>query len=241
MSAARIDELRESYNRAVERDKPAEAVKCLVELEKLDTREPRWSQRLGEAYRRMHKMKEAEDAFARAADAYVAQGFLPRAIAMAKLVTMLNPARTDVLERLKPKPIPEARALPLTQPLPIVSLKPPPPPIKPAPLQRAKDEAPGEVRFTDHPPSSIELAPEDLEELEVVEEVSIQVSLPPPREPSIDRLATMAAFRLFAGLSRDALLALSAEAEVVEFVPGAMVVVRHRARRRAGEPAHSAR
>jgi CRP/FNR family transcriptional regulator len=50
--------------------------------------------------------------------------------------------------------------------------------------------------------------------------------LPEPREPSMDRLATMAAFRLFAGLSREALAALSAAAELVEFVPGAMIIVR---------------
>jgi len=51
----------------------------------------------------------------------------------------------------------------------------------------------------------------------------------PPRsreEPAHDAYATMASFRLFASLSRDALVALASAAELVEFVPGAMIIVR---------------
>src|SRR5438045_3023075 len=99
---ARIEALREAWDRAVERDKHADAVKALVELERLETDEPLWSHRLGEAHRRLGHAREAEEAFVRAAERYVTKGFLPRAIAMAKLVASLNPARADLLARLTP-------------------------------------------------------------------------------------------------------------------------------------------
>jgi CRP-like cAMP-binding protein len=51
-------------------------------------------------------------------------------------------------------------------------------------------------------------------------------SLAESREQPYDAYATMATFRLFASLSRDALVALSNAAELVEFVPNAMIIVR---------------
>jgi CRP-like cAMP-binding protein len=228
MSAAKVDELREQWDRAVGRDRPADAVKALTELEKLEPDEPRWSQRLGEALRRLGKAKDAEEAFVRATERYMEKGFLPRAIAMAKLVTSLNPARTDLLAKLEPpKPKPTA--------------PPPPLPLRPVPLQRAKDESHDEVRFDDadvvepSSRSSIDIILEDVDIVEVIEVDAAappsvkepSVRLPEPREPSIDHLGTMATFRLFAGLSREALLDLSREAELVEFVPGAMVMMRN--------------
>jgi CRP-like cAMP-binding protein len=45
-------------------------------------------------------------------------------------------------------------------------------------------------------------------------------------EAGPDAYSTMATVRLFASLSREALLALSNAAEVVEFIPGAMIIVR---------------
>jgi CRP-like cAMP-binding protein len=43
----------------------------------------------------------------------------------------------------------------------------------------------------------------------------------------MDRLGAMATFRLFAGLGREALLDLSEASELVEFIPGAMVMLRN--------------
>jgi len=241
MSASRLEELRASWEHAIERDRHADAVKALVELEQLDPDEPRWSQRLGEALRRAGRQREAEDAFARAAERFMEKGFLPRAIAMAKLVASLDPARGDLLARLEPKVAPAAAVRPAA-----------PLPVRPVPLHRAEGSSIDEVRFDDlDGPSSIDFLLEDVSDVvrvppsdggssivvlhdsDIIAEASLPptstsalASLPVPTEPSIDRLGTMASFRLFAGLSRDALLALSAHAEVVEFVAGAMVIVR---------------
>src|SRR3954470_19157064 len=104
MSVGRTEELRAQWDRAVERDRPADAATALAELEKLEPHEPRWSQRNGEALRRLGKTREAEEAFVRATERYVEKGFLPHAIAMAKLAATLNPERADLLARLQPKP-----------------------------------------------------------------------------------------------------------------------------------------
>jgi CRP-like cAMP-binding protein len=230
MTAARIEELRTQWDRAVERDRPADAVGALAELERLEADEPRWSQRLGEALRRLGKTHDAEEAFVRATERYVEKGFLPRAIAMAKLVASLNPARADLLARLEPKKAAAAPPpLPATPPLRSPGV-PPPLPVRPVPLQRAEDSTVDEVRFTDlDEPSSLDIVLTDIEDLEVIEVVDLVASerLPEMREPSIDRLGAMATFRLFAGLSREALLDLAEAAELKEFIPGAMVMVRN--------------
>jgi CRP-like cAMP-binding protein len=217
MTAARIEELRAQWDGAVERDRPADATTALAELEKLEDGEPRWSQRLGEALRRLGKLREAEEAFVRAAERYAEKGFLPHAIAMAKLVAAMNPAHGDLLARLEPKK-------PAPPPLPAKRAAAPPA----VPLQRAEDSSIDEVRFTDSEASTLDIVLTDLEDLDVIESVDLVVSelLPEPREPSIDRLGAMATFRLFAGLSREALLDLADAAELVELIPGAMMMMR---------------
>jgi CRP-like cAMP-binding protein len=269
MTAPRIDELREQWDRAVERDRPGDAVVALAELEKLEADEPRWSQRLGESLRRLGKMKEAEEAFVRATERYFAKGFVPRAIAMAKLVTSLNPARTDLLARIEPpKAAPAAAAAGGPAPAGVRSGPPASLPAKPVPLRRAEDSHMDEIRFGDlEGPSSLDILLDDVAGYEfadndrapvvlnappaakghtpvtlpvpvhppakptpapvIVKAATPSRRLPEPEEPSIDRLGAMATFRLFAGLSRDALLALSAASELVEFIPKAMVMVRN--------------
>jgi CRP-like cAMP-binding protein len=238
MTAPRIDDLREQWDRAVERDRPSDAVAALKELERLDPDEPRWSQRLGESLRRLEKTKEAEEAFVRAAERYAEKGFVPRAIAMAKLVASLNPARADLLARLEtkkpapaaPPPLPASKA-----PAPVAPARaaavPPPLPARPIPipLLRAEDSTVDEVRFTDvDEPSSLDILLTDLGDFESLGSVDVVISdLPEMREPSMDRLGAMAAFRLFAGLSREALLDLAEAADLAEFIVGAMVMVRN--------------
>jgi CRP-like cAMP-binding protein len=311
-----LEELRADWHRATEKDKPHDAVKALVELEKLDPNEPRWSQRLGESYRRIGQTKEAVDAFARAFDRYFSRGFLPRAIAMAKLVRTLDAARGDLLEKslpesgpgvppplsfgglqltrkkdafapplhLAPAPEPAAhedrgaaappKAVVKPPPLPTgdgpkPARRPPPPPpppgpavsappplptpaaptdsrglkvVKPAPLSRAEDSSIDEIRFDDAPASSIEILlvefmGSDVVTLEVEDaEEDIDDDDAPPTRPverapvsrgsSQNAYASLAAVRLFAALSRDALVALSDASELVEYVPSAMIIVR---------------
>ena len=251
MSAAPIDELREQWDRAVERDRPRDAVAALAQLEKLEPDEPRWSQRLGEAQRRLGKAGDAEEAFVRAIEGYVKQGFLPRAIAMAKLVITLNPKRVDLLARLeppKPAPRPPPAAARTGTPAPPPRVVPPPlPTMRPVPLQRAEDSQIDEVRFSDlDGPSSLDIVMDDFESA-VAPDVSLAsaasgatvpsavgrivdelpITLPEMREPSIDRLGAMATFRLFAGLSREALLDLCDASDLVELIPGAMIMMRN--------------
>jgi CRP-like cAMP-binding protein len=220
MREARIETLRAQWDRAVERNSAPAAITALAELETLEDEEPRWSQRLGEALRRLGKLREAEDAFVRAAERYADKGFLPHAIAMAKLVASMNPAHGDLLARLEPKkPAPPPR--PLERPAAATATA--------LPLERAEDSSVDEVRFTDAEPSTLEIALEDIEEVDVIDSMDIVVSerRPVPREPSMDRLGAMATFRLFAGLSREALLDLADAADLVELIPGAMMMMRN--------------
>lgn len=278
-NAKKAEELRAAWERALEKGKHADAAKALGDLEGLEPTEPLWSHRLGEALRRVGRSGEAEDAFARAAEKYLERGFLPRAVAMAKLVASLNPARGDLLARITPgarpaphvaprvvasapvavrAPVPEAPILVRTGaspaaeaplPLSLSSFPPPgariasapPAPVRAAPLARAVDARADEVRFEDAPPSSIHFQIEDVSEisgailLDDEDEAGVD-STPTARvdmrapivlpEPSIDRLGFMAASRLFAGLSREALLAMAEAAELAEFVAEAFVVAK---------------
>jgi len=207
-----LDEAREAWHRAVERDKPHDAVRALAELEKLEPREPRWSQRLGEAYRRVDKTRDAAQAFARAFERYHALGFLPRAIAMAKLAGALDPAHGGLLAAAVPQAAP---------PTPRV--------VRPLPLEPARDSKPDEIRFRDEPESSIDILLEDVS-LSEADLVEIDDDPPPMRgvagTEGGDAYAAMASFRLFAALPRAALLDLAEAAELVEFDRGAMITMR---------------
>src|SRR5690349_3664246 len=105
-SYARVDiaELRAAWERALEKDRPRDAIKALVELEKLEPLEPLWSQRLGEAYRREGDSASAVEAFVHAFERYHAKGFIPRALAMAKLVRTFDAKRGERMERSLPEP-----------------------------------------------------------------------------------------------------------------------------------------
>jgi CRP-like cAMP-binding protein len=274
----RIEEQRAAWHKATEKDKPQEALRALIELERLQPSEPQWSQRLGEAYRRANQRKEAVDAFVRAFERYSTRGFLPRAVAMAKLVATMDPERGNLLERSLPKP---SDLKPVTGPMmPRPDIPPPPPPpparleplkpltgpmlskhdipgppplqlsvvpamsvkpVKPVPLTPASDSSADEVRFADSQEASISVLLEDFSQSSVVDSAEVELldastsdSVTPIssvsglilENASADTYAKMATFRLFASLGREALIDLAAAAELVEFVPGAMVIVR---------------
>lgn len=257
----RIEELRAAWHKATEKDKPQDALKALVELERVQPSEPQWSQRLGEAHRRGGNKKEAIEAFVRAFERYAARGFLPRAIAMAKLVGSMDADRGHALEKsLAASHAPKAPAAPTITnapkapaapqvgkagPAPLAPRVLAPPialkPVMPIPLSPAPDRAPDEVRFSDSQDASISVLLEDFSESTVVDSSDLELvdddddddDLPPTESAGAQVLAKkfdaygkMATFRLFAALSKDALVDLSAAADLVEFVPGAMVIVR---------------
>ena len=98
----RIYSLRDEYNAARRKGKTSAALKALSELEKLEPEEPRWPHQRGEMLRREGDAAEAADAFERATDLYAAEGFVARAVAMAKTLLQVDPSRTEVLDRVDP-------------------------------------------------------------------------------------------------------------------------------------------
>ncbi len=190
----------------MERGRSGDVIDALVELEKLEPREALWSHRLGDALRRAGKGHDAVEAFVRAVERYRASGFLPRAIAMAKLVETLEPHRQGLVARVAPS-----------------TERPPHIPPQPMELHRARDEAKDEVRFADAGDQSIEIVLDD-SDLEIVEEAS-EVSgarAVPKRDP----MKTFDGSLLFSGLPREALIALANASELVEFVRGETVMTR---------------
>lgn len=237
--------LRERLDAAVQKGRLPEAVSLCTELQRLEPREPRWPHRRGDVLRRAGRREEAVAAYERAADLYASQGFVARAVAMARVVMDLDPARVDLLKRIDPE---AARAvlkqhrsgLPAAIPeAPVVEVDPTgaraesEPPASAArrsavTLMPAADATSDELRFEDA--RSIEL---DLSELEVGPR---EESLPNfllddwERQKSVHDLAELPLVPLFAQLPRSALVDLGAESEVLERGDGQLVL-------RAGDPA----
>lgn len=136
----RAQELRRKLDIAIEKDRPKDAIAALLELQKAEPREARWAQRLGDFYKRVGKPAEAEEAYVRAFGLLTQQGFLPQAIALAKVVVTLNPARADLLSNLNQQATRELRAKPAAAPSPAVAAVPSPAPAARAPVQN--EEAP---------------------------------------------------------------------------------------------------
>lgn len=218
-----IAELRAAWERALEKDRPRDAIKALVELEKLEPLEPLWSQRLGEAYRREGDSANAVEAFVHAFERYHAKGFIPRALAMAKLVRTFDAKRGERMERSLPEP--PRRGPP---PLPLKRVK--PAPLAPAPNTKKEEE----IRFSDAPEASIELSLADLEVSDVITLDVDDVSMIPSPVPSVrpatkgmftpDAYAKMSSMRLFSVTSNEALTALASAAELVEVSPGKAII-----------------
>jgi hypothetical protein len=204
MSAPKLSTLKAELETTLVAGKLARALELSLQLEKLEPTESRWSQKAGDILRRQNKPKEAAAAFERAARTWAKQGFMARAIAMAKTVSSLDPSREGLIAELDPsvaqqehrKARPEAaaahgKALTLSQAAP---------PLAPAP--DAEDD---EIRFVMEPSAVLDLSEIMLVEDDLVESLS-SVEMLPSRQ--IDRLASLPGFPLFAELPPDALVAL---------------------------------
>lgn len=211
---------------------------CEVILEELETLEPdssRWPHRRGDVLRKLGRLGDAVQCYARATVLYAHSGFLPRAIAMAKLVAELDPARLDLLEKIDPS---AARHLHrrlrpvgvrVGELAPQASVTDGAAPLDPV-------EAPAnEVRFS--------AAPRERRTLEIdITEVELGASVPAaPRLPAeaallddspaeAERQACLPLLPLFAEAPPEALLQLARESELVTLPDGAFVV-------RRGDPA----
>jgi CRP-like cAMP-binding protein len=93
---------RAKLDKALEANKNDEAIKLLIELIAHEPSNARWPHKRGDLLRKVGRNAEAVQCYASAVDIYADQGFIARAVAMAKTVLNLDPARIDILERVDP-------------------------------------------------------------------------------------------------------------------------------------------
>jgi len=247
MSSRDVDNILQLVNAALREDELDMALALYLEIQALEPDEPRWPHRMGDLLARLDRIEAATASFERAADLYAVQGFLARAVAMAKVILGLDPARTDVIERLDPEAARELhrrhRTLALRRPARAstpgggVKLD---PSLYP-PLSPATDADEDEVRFDDAPAIALAVTPLEIggrtsfPEITVEGGAVIALANEPEAEAhaaTADQLAMLPAFPVFAELPREALPKLAAKAELVELEDGEVAV-------RRGEPADS--
>jgi cAMP-dependent protein kinase regulator len=93
---------RTKLDKALEANRNEEAIKLLAELRRYEPQNARWPHKQGDLLRRLNRNVEAVEAYGTAAQLYADGGFIARAVAMAKTVVTLDPARIEVLERIDP-------------------------------------------------------------------------------------------------------------------------------------------
>lgn len=98
----RAKALRDKLEPVLQRNDLKQADTLLAELEQLDPEGQRWPHKRGDVLRRLNRTGEAIKCYERAAQLYSEQGFLPRAIAMAKLIAEIDPKRIELLARIDP-------------------------------------------------------------------------------------------------------------------------------------------
>jgi CRP-like cAMP-binding protein len=238
--------LREVLEKATLRNNRAAAADALAQLTALEADQPRWPHRLGETLVRLGRAHEAERAYVQAANLYAAQGFLARAIAVAKLAVEINPARATLLTTLDPQPAQELRREHRAAPSPVVPAT-EPTPVPAQPLLPHAAEEDDEIRFDDAPMScTIEAQLVDYEPGDVPSDDTFD----PDAYLDAEKLSRMSGAALFADIPREALADIAHEAERIEladrdpiFAEGApsdalLVIVEGRAEvRRAGQKA----
>jgi CRP-like cAMP-binding protein len=100
VSGSRSRNIRDKLQKALVKERFAEALVHYEALEHVEPAEPRWPHRKGDLLKRLGRTQEAIQSFERAVDLYAQLGFIARAAAMAKVVISMDPERTDVLERV---------------------------------------------------------------------------------------------------------------------------------------------
>lgn len=133
-----VRKLRKQLENALAKRREDEAADILGKLMDADPKVPRWPHKRGDLLRKLNQPKLAIECFAAAATLYAEQGFIARAVAMAKTILNLDPSRIDVLERVDPE---AARKLHRLQRPNSVPIRPPSPGRHPALLDE-DDQAP---------------------------------------------------------------------------------------------------
>ena len=124
--------------KALEANRHAEAVDALVELRRHEPQNVRWPHKQGELLRKLGRNVEAVECFEQAVTLYTDQGFIARAVAMAKTVVQLDPARIEILERVDPQAAQQLRAAKRPARNPMLMLDAPLPVLPPAPEPGAR-------------------------------------------------------------------------------------------------------
>jgi CRP-like cAMP-binding protein len=213
-SPAKLSSLKDELEKTLTAGKLPRALEIARELQRAEPGESRWAQKAGDILRRQNKPREAAAELEKAARAWAKQGFLARAIAMAKTVISLDPSRQSLLAELDPsvardehrKARPDSAAthgagLTLAQAAPE--------------LTQAEDAEEDEIRFVMEPSAVIDLSEITLLDELDIEPLSSVAALPTPSR-EIDRLASLPGFPLFAELSQEALAVLADGAELLE-------------------------
>ena len=98
-----LRKVRSRLDKALEADRLDEALQCLAQLRSAEPENARWPHKQGDLLRKQDRIPEAVQCYATAVGLYAAQGFLVRAIAMAKAVVVMDPSRIDILARVDPE------------------------------------------------------------------------------------------------------------------------------------------
>src|SRR5262245_61328810 len=98
-----VRKLRKQLEIVLAKRKEDEAIALLGRLMEAEPKAPRWPHKRGEMLRKRGRKQEAIEAYTLAADLYMDQGFIARAVAMAKTIIDLDPRATQVLARIDPE------------------------------------------------------------------------------------------------------------------------------------------
>jgi CRP-like cAMP-binding protein len=225
--------LRGALERAVEKNNRAVTADVLGKLRALEPDEVRWPHRLGDTLCRIGRGQEAEEAFVDAARLYAKQGFLARAIAVAKLAVEINPARVDLLTSLDGRKAQELRretrpTLPGTTPTGLSSSA----ARSVQSLEPHAEAGRDEIRFSDAPLScAIDAQVADFAPALLADrDAAIGAKVDKDNELDAKKISRMAGAMLFADIPEAALADLAREAERVELADRGPIFV-------AGAPA----
>jgi|GEM_PF-3077794 len=89
--------------KALEENRELEAIELLAELRRFEPDNARWPHKQGELLKQLGHHAQAAQVFEKAVGLYAKQGFIARAVAMAKTVVELDPSRISILERIDPQ------------------------------------------------------------------------------------------------------------------------------------------
>jgi CRP-like cAMP-binding protein len=233
--------LHEALSKAVASENTDDAIDALQQLEKADPTEARWPHQLGAILQCLGRLDPAEQAYSRALERFVAAGLLPQAVAVAKQIVAINPARADLLDEIgerSPQSLrgarlaaatgpaePAAADEPSKAPLPAEGVVDPAAAPAAKPLEPAADAGEDEVRFADVPDHERhEIEAPDIEVM-VPTEPGAPESIPPqPASADAERLSQLSAAKLFGEVSVPVLVKLARAAELTTVEAGQELV-----------------